>query len=271
MRLTPSRAKRTVPSKGISLIVSRHEARADLSESAHLLGSSVAWEAKVALFLAGRTGEQARDVNATFAMPLQFVAWHLPFDQRHLFVSLVLSPSADYPDRERRRSAMSAAPAQAATRSLLALTAADLMTTPVMTIPEEMSLSEAARLLSRTHVSGAPVVDAQGRCVGVLSSSDFVTWAGTAEEATTSTTTISFIAPWGELISINDSGDHEIRRYMTAKPITVEPTTLIGELAQQMVAAHIHRVLVVIDQRRPCGTDVLAAVARAGNRASPKG
>jgi CBS-domain-containing membrane protein len=54
---------------------------------------------------------------------------------------------------------------------------------------------------------------------------------------------------------------------MTARLVTVEPSTPIGELARKMVDAHIHRVLVVADQGRPCGvvssTDVLAAVARA--------
>jgi CBS domain-containing protein len=55
-----------------------------------------------------------------------------------------------------------------AEKQFLALTAADLMTAPVMTIPEETSLREAARLLHGAHISGAPVVDADGRCVGVL-------------------------------------------------------------------------------------------------------
>jgi CBS domain-containing protein len=170
---------------------------------------------------------------------------------------------------------MQAVTPQAATRPLLALTAADLMTVPVMTIREEMSLSEAARALSGSHVSGAPVVDAEGRCVGVLSSSDFVTWVGKGEEAAGKAETTTFIAPWGELISIDDSGDHEIRRYMTTTPVTVAPMTPIGELAQKMVDAHIHRVLVVADQRRPRGivtsTDVLAAVARAARKASQEG
>jgi CBS domain-containing protein len=66
---------------------------------------------------------------------------------------------------------------QAAPKPLLTLTAADLMTSPVQTIRQETSLREAAGMLSGSHISGAPVVDADGRCVGVLSSSDFVTWA----------------------------------------------------------------------------------------------
>jgi CBS domain-containing protein len=65
----------------------------------------------------------------------------------------------------------------ATTKPFLALTAADLMSRDVVTIPQEMSLREAAHLLSRNQISGAPVVDADGRCLGVLCATDFVRWA----------------------------------------------------------------------------------------------
>jgi CBS domain-containing protein len=169
---------------------------------------------------------------------------------------------------------MRAATAQAAARPLLALTAADLMIAPVMTLRQETSLREAARLLHGSRVSGAPVVDAGGRCVGVLSSSDFVTWAENPEGGGRRAAT-TFIAPWGELISVEEVPDHEISRYMTTQPVTVEPSTPIGELCQQMVDVHIHRVLVVADGERPCGivtsTDVLAGVARAARKAPKEG
>jgi CBS domain-containing membrane protein len=151
---------------------------------------------------------------------------------------------------------------RAAAKSFLALTAADLMSRPVMTIPQGMPLGEAARLLSGSNISGAPVVDAHGRCIGVLSSSDFVTWAGQEGKV------INFIAPWGEIIDIEDFPDNEIRHYMATKPVAVAPKTPVGELAQTMADAHIHRVLVIADDGLPCGivssTDVLAAVGRAG-------
>jgi CBS domain-containing protein len=152
-------------------------------------------------------------------------------------------------------------------KSFLDLTAADLMTTPLRSIPQEMTLREAANLLSRSSISGAPVVDGEGRCVGVLSSRDFVTWVDKGGEAGEKRGGTSFIAPWGELINIDDSPDSAIRNYMTAHPIAVGPTTPIGELARKMVGAHIHRLLVVVDHDRPRGivssTDILAAVARA--------
>jgi CBS domain-containing protein len=161
-----------------------------------------------------------------------------------------------------------------AIKSFLALTAADLMTTPVMTIPQHISLREAARLLHRSNISGAPVMDPEGRCLGVLSSSDFVTWAEEGGQARERVEAATFIAPWGELVSIDDSPDNEIRRYMTVDVVTVAPTASIGDVAQKMVDAHIHRVLVVVDQDRPCGvvtsSDILAAVARAARRPAAK-
>jgi CBS domain-containing protein len=59
---------------------------------------------------------------------------------------------------------------------LCKVTARDVMTCPVEVIPHTMSLRAAARLLVRAGISGAPVVDAEGRCVGVLSANDFVRW-----------------------------------------------------------------------------------------------
>jgi CBS domain-containing protein len=164
---------------------------------------------------------------------------------------------------------------RATTKSFLALTAADLMTAPVTTIPQDMSLQDAARLLCQSSISGAPVVDAEGRCLGVISSSDFVTCVGERGEPGEKGPTVSFIAPWREVIKIEDFPDDDIGRYMTAQPVTVAPETPIGEMAQTVIDAHIHRVLVVVDQHRPCGivtsTDILAAVAGAARKASQEG
>jgi len=61
-------------------------------------------------------------------------------------------------------------------KPLLALTASDLMSRDVIPIPEEMSLRAAAELLFEHQISGAPVVDTDGRCIGVLSAANFMHW-----------------------------------------------------------------------------------------------
>ena len=63
------------------------------------------------------------------------------------------------------------------TKPLLELTAEDVMARDVVTVPQTASLQEAAAALRKANVSGAAVVDEQGRCVGVISASDFLRWA----------------------------------------------------------------------------------------------
>ena len=77
---------------------------------------------------------------------------------------------------------------------------------------------------------------------------------------------MSFIAPWGEVINLDESNGDKVRRFMTEGPVTVIPETRITEIAERMVNAHIHRVLVASTEQ-PCGivtsTDLMAALAKA--------
>ena len=159
------------------------------------------------------------------------------------------------------------------TKTLLDVTAADLMSTPVTSIPQDMPLRDAGHLLMKSSISGAPVVDSEGKCVGILSSSDFVGWAESGGEIEEKSKAVSFIAPWGEIINLDECKGCVVSRYMTKGPVTVLPATPIGEIAQKMIDAHIHRVLVA-DNGRPFGivssTDIMAAVANAARKASYK-
>ncbi len=54
----------------------------------------------------------------------------------------------------------------------------DIMTREVITLRPEMRASEAAQILSRHRIHGAPVVDAEGRVIGVLSAMDLIGKSG---------------------------------------------------------------------------------------------
>ena len=73
------------------------------------------------------------------------------------------------------------------TKPFLTLTASDLMTREVVQLPQEMSLRGAARIFMRDRISGAPVVDGQGKCVGVLSAIDFLRLVEKQDEVNAST------------------------------------------------------------------------------------
>ena len=49
-----------------------------------------------------------------------------------------------------------------------------LMTTPVITVPPDCSLSEAAHLLVTHGISGLPVVDESNRLLGIITEADFL-------------------------------------------------------------------------------------------------
>lgn len=66
-------------------------------------------------------------------------------------------------------------------KSLFELTASDLMSAASIFLYESQPLRKAADELLRAGVHGAPVVDASGRCVGVLSVSDLARWAARKE------------------------------------------------------------------------------------------
>jgi CBS domain-containing protein len=203
----------------------------------------------------------------------------------------------------------------ATTKPLQALTAGDLMTTTLVRLTEDMPLRRAGRLMLDLQVTGAPVVDARGRCVGILSATDFLRLAVTRDHAAGSlsdprpatcsfqekrTTTdgheetlctlpsgtcpiqVQTTGPYGDVavvcgqphsvladwqvVETEKIPPEPVRRYMTADPVTVTPSTPVDVVARKMIDAHIHRVIVVDGGGTPLGivsaTDILAAVAR---------
>lgn len=151
-------------------------------------------------------------------------------------------------------------------KPLFALTAADLMSHPLVMIPGEMSLCGAAHLLSQAQVSGAPVVDENGRCIGVLSSTDFVHLMEKGGQGARQTSPEQAYRAW-TILESDEVCEETVRDLMCADPVMVGPGVNIGELARMMVNVHIHRVIVVDDGHQPIGivssTDLLAALAHA--------
>jgi len=56
----------------------------------------------------------------------------------------------------------------------MGMTVEKLMTAPVVSVREDATVIEACRLLLRHHISGLPVVDAEGYLVGMITESDLM-------------------------------------------------------------------------------------------------
>src|SRR5947209_10892117 len=66
-------------------------------------------------------------------------------------------------------SSLSAAP-----RGVCAMIARDIMTSNVCTIRPEASAQEAAQLLSQKRISGLPVVNPDGKIIGIVTEADII-------------------------------------------------------------------------------------------------
>lgn len=144
------------------------------------------------------------------------------------------------------------------------LSVASIMTREPVCAEPSMSIRQLAGLFEENEISGAPVVDAQGRVVGVVSKSDLIR---RCSEGTRD-------LPPGYLFEvISDQGGNDedvipeplicVQDFMSEDVETARPESAVSEVARQMYDRHIHRVIVVDEDRMPVGIvtslDVLGA------------
>src|SRR5947209_1193465 len=117
-------------------------------------------------------------------------------------------------------------------KSLLTLTAAEIMTRDPIVLPRQMSLRAAARLLSQNRITGAPVVDDRGACIGVLSATDFVHWAeGKSAPPLPENGPGCACSDW-QMVEPEKLPLDEVAACMTPDPVTASESTPITALAR---------------------------------------
>lgn len=137
-------------------------------------------------------------------------------------------------------------------------TAKDIMTAEPVCAEPSTTIRQLARLFEENDISGCPVVDQEGKVVGVVSKTDLIRRCseGTAD-----------IPPayLFEVVCEQDSGDGEsdgppipeplvcVQDFMTESAVTVRPSCPVHEVAALMTDKHIHRVVVVDDEDFPIG------------------
>lgn len=118
----------------------------------------------------------------------------------------------------------------------------DYMATDLLLLGPEMEVVHAMRLLLENRISGAPVVDADGRLVGVLSKKDCLKAALNA----------AYYQEWGGAVS----------DYMTGQVETLDEDLDIVEAAERFLASHYRR-FPVVRQGRLTGQVSRADILRA--------
>ena len=136
----------------------------------------------------------------------------------------------------------------------------DLMTTEVVTVTPGISLKEAARTMTDLGVSGLPVLDDQGRIVGIITEADFLAReAGRAEPRRRRLLDALFSEP-------QVAEAENVEQAMTLDPVVIYPEASLTEAARVMVNHGVKRLPVVDADGRLRGVisraDVVAAFTR---------
>lgn len=125
--------------------------------------------------------------------------------------------------------------------------AGEVMTTGLLTLPPDAPLHAVARLLAERGVSGAPVVDEEGRLLGMLTEGDLIRRLAAKEDSPT-TWIAGLLAPAAsQAARFAKAHGRRARDVMTRDLVTVTVDTPIEQVAQLMEARGIRRVPVVRD------------------------
>jgi CBS domain-containing protein len=130
------------------------------------------------------------------------------------------------------------------------MTAKEIMTTDVITLTPETDIGRAAQLLLEKGINGAPVLDDEGRVVGILCQSDLVAQQKRLPMPTVFTLLDSYVS-----LSSSKQIEKEVRKIaaltvaeaMTPDPVTVQSDTTLETIAGLMVDSGFH-TLPVVDQ-----------------------
>jgi len=122
-------------------------------------------------------------------------------------------------------------------------TAHDIMTREVITINPEADITEAVKILLDKGINGLPVVDGEGRLVGILCQSDLVRMQKSLPIPSLFTLLDGFVP-----LSSSALLEAEVKRIaaskvsdaMSTKVVTVPPDMTIDEIAALMVDKKFH-------------------------------
>ena len=135
------------------------------------------------------------------------------------------------------------------------LNASDIMSTNIITVKKETSLKELAQILYEHNINGVPVVDDDGRLIGVICESDLIR----RDQKLHIPTVVALFdalfyveSPNWMQKEIQRLGATQVGDLYTPDPVTVDEKTSIEEIATLMTRKKVY-TLPVMDGSRLVG------------------
>ena len=125
-----------------------------------------------------------------------------------------------------------------------------IMTRPVITVTPDTTIVEAANIMLQKHVSGLPVVDANGKLVGMLSEGDFIRRSEIGTQRKRGPFLKFILGPGRAASDFVQEHGRRVSDIMTGEPlVTVSEDTVLEKIVELMETNSIKRLPVIRDDR----------------------
>ncbi|MWJ27099.1 CBS domain-containing protein [Halomonas sp. ZH2S] len=121
----------------------------------------------------------------------------------------------------------------------------DVMTQNVITVEPDTQVREIARLLMENRISAVPVVNAEGKVLGIVSEGDLMRRVENGTDQRKSWWLKSIFTGANDAGSYVKSHGRKASEIMTPKPLTIEESMPLEDVARLLEKHHIKRVPVV--------------------------
>lgn len=155
---------------------------------------------------------------------------------------------------------------------LATLTARDVMTERLIVLAEHDTLAHASQVFREKRITGAPVVNAAGCAVGILSMTDILSQLPGEFRDLVERADAPSGQHWTELEFARSrpiAPGESVGERMSRRLVTVSPDTLLLDVARVMCHGHWHRVIVAGPDGRLAGIvttmDILSALVNASD------
>ena len=132
-----------------------------------------------------------------------------------------------------------------------------IMTRPVITVTPETTVVEAANTMLQRHVSGLPVIDPDGKLVGIISEGDFIRRSEIGTQRKRGRFLRFILGPGQAATDFVQEHGRKVAEIMTTTPLTITEDTELEKIVQLMEKNNVKRLPVIR------GDQIVGIVSRA--------
>lgn len=165
---------------------------------------------------------------------------------------------------------------QTMSASIFKIRASEIMCRQTVTVSPTDLVHEALKLMEEHRVAALPVLDGQGRVVGMLSSTDLIELCRRMDNELHQLSGLSTLSREWLINKLAADGDgRQVREVMVSPVATVGPNTPLEIILDELLRNQIHRMPVVDGESRLVGlvstTDVIRVLSKEAKKDAGSG